>query len=184
MVFSAVLDTSVLFPFYLRDTLLRVAAQDLFRPLWSGDILEELQRELLETYPLNPPDVDHLLRQMTEHFPDSLVETYEGLITQVDTPDPQDRHVLAAAIKAGAEAIVTANVRDFPPDCQETYGVSVQSPDEFLVERFHEDPRRVLAALEEQTRPYKRPSMTVEELIDRLDLPHFARAVRARGSQR
>jgi hypothetical protein len=87
--------------------------------------------------------------------------------------------VVAAAITAGTDVIVTANVRDFPPDLEERHGVSAQSPDAFLLERFEEDPDLVRAALGEQVGPYVKPAMTIEELLDVLGLPDFAAAVRS-----
>lgn len=76
--------------------------------------------------------------------------------------------------------IVTANIRDFPEHLEETHLVSVQSPEAFLLERFEEDPERVRRALDEQIRPYDNPAMTPDELLDRLDLPAFAKALRSR----
>lgn len=178
MVFSALLDTSVLFPMTLRDTLLRVASEDLYRPLWSQHILEELRARLISRYALDPPDADRIIRLMTQHFPDSLVEGYERLIEETWAPDPDDRHVLAAAITAKVEVIVTANIGDFPQDCEERHGISVQSPDDFLLERFTEDPRAVRKALDQQVAGYRKPPKTVEELLDRLALADFSEAVR------
>ena len=177
--FSVLLDTSVLYPMYLRDTLLRVAEQGLYRPLWSQHILGELARSLRDSAGIESDKVGGLVRLMASQFPDSEVNSYEALIESIELPDPDDRHVVAAAVKGGAGVIVTANVRDFPSDLEERYGVSVQSPDDFLLERLDEDPNVVRAAVSEQVRPYANPPMTIDELLDRLGLPGFAAAVRS-----
>jgi predicted nucleic acid-binding protein len=178
MPFSALLDTSVLFPALLRDTLLRVAAQDTYRPLWSSDILEELRRSLRERYPMDPPDVERVVSFMTEHFPDSLVGDYGNLIKRIDLSDPDDRHVVAAAIAGRADVIVTANEGDFR-SVEQTYGIEVQTPDTFLTERLAENPKAIAVALREQVTAYQRPPQSVKELISALGLADFAVAITA-----
>lgn len=177
--FAALLDASVLYPMYLRDTLLRVADQGLYRPIWSVDILKEVGDALQQSAGLAPEVVSGLLALIRQHFPDSEIRSHEGLIPKLELPDPDDRHVLAAAIKGNAEVLVTANVRDFPPRLEEEFGVTVQSPDAFLLERLSEDSVPVLRALEEQVFPYTNPPMSVDGLLDRLGLAGFAAAVRS-----
>jgi len=70
---------------------------------------------------------------MNDAIRDVLVEDYEALIPGLDLPDPNDRHVLAAAIKSGAQVIVTHNLRDFPPAAIERYGIEAQHPDAFVL---------------------------------------------------
>ena len=101
MTFAAVLDTCVLYPAHLRDTLLRLTERGLYRALWSADIVEELRRNLTEV--VDPLAVDHLLGQMTAAFPDAEVTGYQALIDGL-TCDPKDRHVLASAVRANAGA--------------------------------------------------------------------------------
>jgi predicted nucleic acid-binding protein len=176
--FAALLDASVLYPMYLRDSLLRVAEQELYRPLWSPQILGEVSDALEQNAGLAPEVVDALLALIREHFPDAEIKSYEELIPSLRLPDPDDRHVLAAAIKGNAEVLITANIRDFPESIEEEFGVAVQSPDVFLLERLSEDPERVVRALQDQVQPYTNPSMSVDDLLDLLGLPGFAAAVR------
>lgn len=98
MALVALLDTSVLFPALLRDTLLRVAASGLYRPVRSAHILAELRERLPSSYPGRPPDVDRLFERMANEFPDSRVQGYEPLVPTIELPDPTDRHVVAAAL--------------------------------------------------------------------------------------
>jgi predicted nucleic acid-binding protein len=103
--FPALLDTCVLYPAYLCDTLLRLAEAAAYRPLWSAEVLAELRRNLVERgIPIER--VDRRLAHMTRSFPDALVTGYESLVDGM-TNDPKDRHVLAAAVRAGAEVLVT-----------------------------------------------------------------------------
>jgi predicted nucleic acid-binding protein len=96
--FPALLDTCVLFPQYLTDTLLRLAAAQTFRPLWSADILAELRRTVAAR--VGEQAIDHRITQMRRSFRDAEVVGYESLIPTMDN-DETDRHVLAAAIRGG-----------------------------------------------------------------------------------
>jgi hypothetical protein len=119
--FAALLDTSVLWPSLQRDFLLSLAIEGLYRPLWSNEILAEL--EYCERVKLidrgESPDAAaerarHLITQMTTAFDDTLVENWEPHAGTFDLPDPDDEHVAAAALVSGAGAIVTDNLTDFP----------------------------------------------------------------------
>jgi hypothetical protein len=95
-----------------RNTLLRVAEKGLYRPLWSGRILAEAQAATEEIYP--GIDAGKRFAQMREAFDDALVSGWEELEGGLSLPDQDDRHVLAAAIRGGAQGIITANAKDFP----------------------------------------------------------------------
>ena len=110
----AVLDACVLWPASLRDTLLRLAETPLqYVPKWSDEIWREVARNLEARRNLSTEKISHLLSQVNEHFPDATVTDYEKLIGHM-TNHPKDRHVLAVAIKCGAQILVTSNLRDFP----------------------------------------------------------------------
>jgi predicted nucleic acid-binding protein len=130
--FPAFLDTCVLYPAYLCDTLLRLAEASAYRPLWSVDVLSELRRNLIDRG--IPADrVDRRIAQMSRSFPDALVTGYESLIDGM-TNHPKDRHVLAAAVRANAEVLVTFNLTDFPGPALKPYDVDAVHPDEFLLD--------------------------------------------------
>lgn len=169
------LDTCVLYPARIRDTLLSLAAEGLYEPLWSADILEELRRNLEARRP--PPNVHHLLAEMRRTFPDSEVTGYRPLIPFM-TCDPKDAHVLAAAVHAHASVIVTSNLSDFPPTSTAPHGVTASGPDRFALDLFDADPTAVCTALTEQAERRRRtlPAL-MQELSGRQHLPDFSTAV-------
>ncbi|MFS8148361.1 PIN domain-containing protein [Rhizobium sp. BR 249] len=174
----AVLDANVLFPMLLRDTLLRVASEDCFRVHWSPRILEEMTRNLISDYGMEPSRAETLRTAMQEAFPEANVEGWEEIEPTMRN-DPKDRHVVAAAVAAEAAVIVTSNIRDFSnlPD-----GIVALTPDEFLTEILVKSKAKVLKALTMQAAAYRRPRLTTSELIGRLALtsPRFAeRALQA-----
>lgn len=125
--FTAIFDACVLYPAPLRDFLMWLGLSGRFRARWSRDIHEEWKRNLL----LNRPDltraqVDRTSDLMDRAIPDGLVDGYETLVAGLTLPDPDDRHVLAAAIRCGSSVIVTFNQRDFPADVLASYRVGVQ----------------------------------------------------------
>ena len=110
---AVLLDTCVLLKSYLCDTLLSIAEEGVYRPLWSDHVLTELRRNLVKAG-AKQEAVEHRLAQMAAYFPDARVTTYEELIGSM-TNHPKDRHVLAAAVAGRADMLVTENLKDFPP---------------------------------------------------------------------
>lgn len=179
MPFPALLDTCVLYPAYLCDTLLRLAEAEGYRPLWSADILTELQRNVVEAGV--PADrVFRRIAHMTRSFPDAMVTGYDTLVDGM-TNDPKDRHVLAAAVRANAEVIVTFNMRDFPEPALKAYDVAAIHPDDFLLDQLDLYPGLTVEVLEEQAAAYRREPTTLSRLLpllERSGLPRFAAEVR------
>lgn len=176
----AVLDTAVLYPVGLADTLLRVAAAGLYQPVWSRDILVELRRTVLQDVP--DARIDKRIADMNRAFPESLTTGYEALIPTL-TNDPGDRHVLAAAITAQASLIVTANLSDFPTVACSQFGIEAVHPDAFLCDQLGRDPDAVVGALRRQASVKKNPPVTFVELLEHLakSVPKFVDAVAAGG---
>lgn len=180
MTFSVVLDTRALYPAHVRDSMLRLAERGLYRALWSADIIEELRRNLMEV--VDPSAVDRLLVQMTAAFPDAEVIGYQSLIDGL-TCDPKDRHVLAAAVRANAGAIVTFNTTDFPDHSVEQYAIEVIHPDTFLLDLLDLAPGAVVDELSRQAAANRRAPRTLPQILEALEragLPAFADEVRRR----
>jgi predicted nucleic acid-binding protein len=96
--------------------LLRIAECNLYRPLWSQRITDEAVSALHRVHPeIRVPQFVSRFDQMTAAFEDVLVVGWERLEHDLVLPDPNDRHVLAAAIRGSAGIIVTNNTKDFPP---------------------------------------------------------------------
>jgi predicted nucleic acid-binding protein len=145
--FAVVLDTCVLYPAHLRDTLVRLAERGLYRPLWSSDIIDERHRNLVGL--ISETVADRLIGVMAHAFPDASVSGYHALIDGLSC-DPKDRHVLAAAVRADAAAIVTFNLVDFPDESVAPFVLEVLHPDAFLLDQLDLAPRVVIDELKMQ----------------------------------
>lgn len=164
--FSALLDACVLVPIALADTLLRLAEADLYRPLWSDTILDEMVMAIETIHPdLGDGRARHRADVMREQVEGACVSGRQGLLSGLELPDPDDRHVLAAALQGRADIIVTANLRDFPESVLRELKLGVQSPDDFLLNQLDLDPDRTIQVLREQAAAARRPSRTVNELL-------------------
>jgi len=182
--FTVVYDSNVLYPAPLRDLLMRLALTDLFRARWTDDIHEEWMRNLLEDRPdITRTQVERTRDLMNAHVRDCLVEGYQSLIPALDLPDPDDRHVLAAAIRANASVIVTFNLNDFPEEQLAAYGIEAQHPDEFIVHLLDLDSTKVCAAVEEQRASLRNPPKTPEEFLEILLRQGLPRTVELLGSR-
>ncbi|WP_324680315.1 PIN domain-containing protein [Hymenobacter sp. GOD-10R] len=165
----AVLDACVLYPAPLRDLLLNAADFRLYAPKWTARIQDEWTRNLVMNRPeLTAEQLQRTAAAMQAAFPEAEVPVYEPLIDSLQLPDPDDRHVLAAAIRAQAEIIVTANLKDFPADVLREYGVEAQHPDAFMTTLLDEQPARVLQAFRQQVSFLRNPPKTAEQVLDTL----------------
>jgi predicted nucleic acid-binding protein len=177
--FKVVLDANVLYPFTLRDTLLRAAAAGLFQAYWSEQILDEATRNLIEHGVMQAPQAARLRSAMAAAFPEAQVSGHEGLIVGLKN-DENDRHVVAAALKVGAQVIVTANLGDFR-DLPE--GIEAQSPDDFLSNLFDLDPDGLVEIVRAQAADLRRPPRSFEDVVAVLErmVPTFAASIRGRA---
>lgn len=182
MAFPAFLDTCVLFPQYLTDTVLTQAGAGTFRPLWSHGVLDELGAVLARETRMTPQQIAHRLGRMRSAFPDAEVTGYDDLIPGM-TNDPKDRHVLAAAVRGNAEVPVTFNVKDFPEASVKPFDVTVVTPDDFLLDQLDLYPAGVIACLHRQVNRYASAHgpLEVADLmgpLSRSGVPRFADEVR------
>ena len=121
--------------------------------MWSSEILDELSRAVTRVRPgIDPEAVDRRIQAMDDFFPDAKVlsAAWRPLVEGLDLPDPDDRHILAAAIAGGAQCIVTRNINHFPASCLASYSIEAVTPDAFLLDRFDQRPHDVLHTLRQQ----------------------------------
>lgn len=163
--FVVVLDANVLYPFRKRDALLRFCEAGLFRARWSEKIMEEWRIALLRQKPVLSASIEFQIVAINRAFPEGCVSGADMLIEGLHLPDPDDRHVLATAIRAGAEHIVTENLRDFPDSELAQYGITAVSADDFLSSTFELYPADALGAMRAMRLNYQRPPFTPGEFI-------------------
>lgn len=168
--FTAVYDASVLYPAPLRDLLMHLALTQLFRARWSADIHAEWMEAVLRDRPdLARAQLERTRELMDSNVLDCVVTGHQSLIAGLDLPDPDDRHVLAAAIRASASVIVTHNLKDFPQQRLGPYGIEAQHPDEFVVHLLDLSPGLVCAAVRRQRSNLRRPPFSVDEFLATLE---------------
>ena len=162
----ALLDANVLYPAPLRDFLLRLAEADLFLPKWSDEIHNEWTRNLLKNRPdLKTTQLEKTCQAMDNAFQGANVKGFKSLIIQLDLPDKDDRHVLAAAIKSKAHVILTFNKKDFPAKSVKPYSIDIKGPDEFVVSLFKSNAPKVLETFSRLINALKKPPQTEDQLL-------------------
>ena len=164
--FTALLDANVLYPAPMRDVLMQLAVTDIFKAKWTSDI----HREWIEALLRNQPHRDRAVLERTRDLMDAstrdcLVTGYEGLIPSLELPDPDDRHVLAAAIVGRCDVIVTQNQKDFPDATLSQFGIETQHPDEFLCNHLSLAPGLFCSAIKKVRLRLNNPPFTAEEYL-------------------
>ena len=169
---AALLDACVLLPMPLADTLLRLAETPrLYTPRWSADIMAEVSRNLVSQLGKTPQQAAVREQALRQHFPEAWVAGYEPLVPRMSN-HPKDRHVLAAAVKAGAKLLVTYNAKDFPEDALQPWGVKRQGPSTFLKNLYVQEPDSVVERLTAQAENVR---LSMEALLEKLrvNVPGF-----------
>jgi len=165
----ALYDACVLYPAPLRDILMHLALTDLFRAKWSATIHEEWIRNVLDARPdLRRQQLERTRSLMDAYVRDCLVEGYESLIESIELPDPNDRHVLAAAIVSKADFIITFNQKDFPRIALQPYNIETRHPDTFISWLMDIAPGAVCVAAKRHRDSLKKPPKCVNEYLDTL----------------
>lgn len=148
---------------------MQLALTDLFRAKWTDQIHEEWIRNVLKDRPdLTLEQLTRTKDLMNSHVRDCLITGYESLIPSLQLPDPDDCHILAAAIQGGVDVIVTFNLKDFPRQTLAPYDIEVQHPDEFIACVIDLKPFKIAQAVETVRKRLYNPSMTVEEHLETL----------------
>ncbi|WP_280475301.1 PIN domain-containing protein [Nocardia farcinica] len=180
MPFIALYDANVLYGNTLRDMLIRLARSGVVQAKWTDAILDETMRTLAAKRPhIAESKLNRLRELIVAAVPDCLVEGYEPLIAGLRLPDPDDRHVLAAAIKAGAQVIVTANLADFPAAQLRQWNIEARGPDEFVLDQVHLDDRVVWACVQQIADSRRNPPETVDDVLEALESAGLVESVAA-----
>lgn len=165
-----VLDACTLVPIRLATTILWLAEAGLFQPLWSDQILDEVRRNLPRAGGITEERAEHRVRLMQDCFgAEALVDGHEVLIDTM-LCDVKDSHVLAAAVHACADTIVTFNLKDFPQESTAPHGVEVLHPDTFLRQLLAQQPDDVVAVLRREVQTFHDPPATLEEFLASLTI--------------
>lgn len=167
--FTAFIDANVFFGARLRSLMMEVAATGLFRARWSPDVHREWMEAVIKRRPdITMADLEPTRASMDAAVPDSLVTGYEALIGGLNLPDPDDRHILAAAILCRADVIVTFNVKDFPAEELDRYGIHTRSPDRFFQDVDGLETGVMMTAVLRDLAHYKNPPLSIEGYIEDL----------------
>lgn len=175
--YTAILDANVLYPNTLRNLLLSLASDGLYHVKWTTEITQEWSRNLVADRPDIASKIDRLVELVNLSVKDCLVEGYEYIIPTIELPDLNDRHVVAAAVVGHADAIVTFNLKDFPAELIDKFGIDVQHPDDFLMNQLQLRQFDALEVMRKVRGRYRNPQLSAKEfieLVSRNGLPQTA----------
>ncbi len=180
MTFIVLYDANVLYPNTLRDLLIRIAQSGTVQAKWTTAILDEMTEALRRNRPDIPAEkLERLRVLMNRAVRDCLVTGYEPLTEGLKLPDPDDRHVLAAAIKAGAQVIVTRNLKDFPESDLAPWNIEAKSPDAFVLDQVHINVRTVAASVRQIADSRTNPPEAIEDVLTQLERDGLVESVTA-----
>ncbi|HJQ57165.1 MAG TPA: PIN domain-containing protein [Vineibacter sp.] len=163
----AVFDACILYPFHLRNIVVQAAVDRLIDARWTDAIHDEWCRNLVAAVPAIPAArLENTRRLMNEALPTAMVQGYENHVAAVNLPDPDDRHVVAAGIAAGAAVILTWNLRHFPVRELKTFGLRATTPDAFLSVLHDQAPDLLLGCLANARRNLTRSRVSAADFID------------------
>lgn len=164
--FVILFDASVFYPAPVRDLFLELAIADLYRAKWTDQIHDEWIENLLRKRPdLKRSKLERTKKLINDSIEDCLVNDYQEFIESLKLPDPDDRHILAAAIKGKAQIIVTYNLKDFPTGILSKFGIEAQHPDEFFLNQVDLNLPAFLTAVKSIRINLKKPPKNPSEYL-------------------
>ncbi|MEL6643861.1 MAG: PIN domain-containing protein [Pseudomonadota bacterium] len=177
---KVLIDANVLYPTVLREITLGVAATGYFTPLWSARILEEWARAAARRDPAQEPIARGEIALLRARWPDAEVAVSPETEATLHLPDPNDIHVLAAAIDGGADELLTMNRADFPTRTLAAHGILRRDPDGFLTEALAAQPadlRRVVTDVHATACRLSGQDLPLRGLLKRARLPRLGKAL-------
>ena len=182
-----VLDANIFFSMWILDPILSIADTGLFEPVWSQQIINEVQQHLPDVWQkAQMTQITSFLAAIQEAFPWSSHDNWNQYLGNFMLPDPNDNHVLALALASGSSIIVTNNIRDFPDKVLQPLGVTAITPDEFLTALLNSDEKTVVATIQDLIQEKQFPPRTFFEEIRGLQhvgLHNFAKLLQTKLSQ-
>lgn len=176
---TAVCDACVLYPFHQRNILIQTSADGLYDARWTEEIHDEWMRNLIANVPTLSLERLHATRRLMEQaLPEALVGNFHHHIEAIKLPDPNDRHVVAAAIEAKASHILTWNLRDFPAKELRKNRLTRETPDGFLAGIYDEAPDLVIGSLENARRNLTKSGSSVQDFLELLGRQGFTKLTR------
>lgn len=157
------IDANVFVHVWTLDVLLSAADMGLMEPRWSEAVALEVKRALSEVRPGSGDRAHAMMTAANRAFPTAAVEGYAHRVADLELPDKDDRHVFAAAVESGCDAIVTYNLRDFPREALAPYGIEALHPDDLLMRLVEEDPDAMRAVVQDLIRAKAHPPRTLAE---------------------
>lgn len=159
--FTVIYDSNILFGSFLRNVMIHLAQAGIYRAKWTKDIHDEWMPHLTEKYPnVRVEDAQRIRGLIDASVPDCLVCGYKRIIPGLELQDAKDRHVLAAAIKAGAQVIVTRNISHFPQKILSEFDIEAQHPDDFILYQKDENLPAVIEQLRNCRMVLKKPPLS------------------------
>lgn len=178
--FTVLLDACVLYPAPLRDLLVQLSTTELFRAKWTAEIHEEWVKAVLHDRPdLHRDALERTGQLMNLAVTDALIEGYRHLVPALTLPDPDDRHVLAAAIHGKCDAIVTFNQKDFPASSLASLNIEAIHPDDFISYQFDLNDAAVITSAQACKRRLKNPLKSADEYLEILRSQSLTKTVAA-----
>jgi predicted nucleic acid-binding protein len=169
--FTALLDACVLYPAPVADLLISLHVAGLFAARWTNAIDDEWMRNVIEARPDLAGKLERRRDAMRSAVSDWEVEeaAWNQVAAGLKLPDPNDVHVLAAAVAGHADCIVTANLKDFPAEVLAPLGLEAIHPDDFVLYQIDLEPYRAVAAVKGMRARLRKPAMGVEEFLSTLE---------------
>jgi predicted nucleic acid-binding protein len=166
----ALIDACVLAGALTRNMVLSLAEAGFFRPRWSKDIIDETERAICKILQeRGQSEAGRVAKRqcmaIVRAFPEAIVERYASIVPSLALPDPNDRHVLAAAVQTQASVVVTNNIKHFPKDYLSSLGLQVSTADDFLANLIDFDRPGALGAFRIMRQRFKRPNLDAETLL-------------------
>lgn len=166
----ALYDANVLYPAPLRDLLMQLAYDEVIEAHWTSQIHDEWIRNVaLDRPDLNPEKLQAVAQLMDSSVEGALIQGFEAGIETLTLPDPDDRHVLAAAIHAKAQVIVTNNLKDFPREVLAPFGIQAQNADDFVLGLLETNQAVVVQVLRTIQARLRKPSVPMMDYLATLE---------------